>query len=412
MRKQILLWSLYDFANSIVMMAFLFYFSQWLVIERGVPAWWYNSALIFSSVLFLITAPSISFKIDSNKILKINGLRFWSIITLISYLIISVLVMLGLGFEFFLTILFSFATYAYLTCFLYFTPMLNDLSNEKDRTFVSGLGQASNSVGQVFGILIILPFVNGITLFGDPGRAQTLLPATIIFGLLILPMLLFYRESKIVKNSMNESIVDRDTGSSKTIKSVFLNVFSYKPLAIMFLAYFLFSDSLITFTNNFPLYLETVHRASDTFKSILTALILILAGVGAVVFGKISNKIGDIKTLKIILWGWVFIFLSAILINDLKILLPIFCIAGLFFGPVWSVSRSIVGNLAPKHLVASSYSYYVVAERFATLIGPGLWSLALIFWGEGILGYKVGLGLMMILIVLSLITLKKLKDDI
>lgn len=416
MKKQIFLWSLYDFANSIVMMAFLFYFSQWLVIERGAPAWWYNLALIFSSILFLITAPSISFKIDSNKILKINGLRFWTIITLISYLIISILVMLGLGFELFLTILFAFATYAYLTCFLYFTPMLNDLSNEKDRTFVSGLGQASNSVGQVFGILIILPFVNGITLFGDPGRAQALLPATIIFGVLILPMLLFYKENK-VKNEFTENggveegkIIQR--AEHKTIKSVFLNVFSYKPLAIMFLAYFLFSDSLITFTNNFPLYLETVHHVGDTSKSILTALILILAGVGAIIFGKIANKIGDIKTLKIVLWVWVFIFLSAILIDDFKILLPIFCVAGLFFGPIWSVSRSIVGNLAPKHLVASSYSYYVVAERFATLIGPGMWSLALIFWGEGILGYKMGLASLMILIVLSLIVLRKLRDDI
>ena len=36
-KKNIFLWTLYDFANSIVMIVFFLYFSQWLVIEKNVP---------------------------------------------------------------------------------------------------------------------------------------------------------------------------------------------------------------------------------------------------------------------------------------------------------------------------------------------------------------------------------------
>ena len=57
MKRNIFLWALYDFANSLVMIIFLFYFSQWLVIESGKPDWWFNAMLIVSSVLFILTAP-------------------------------------------------------------------------------------------------------------------------------------------------------------------------------------------------------------------------------------------------------------------------------------------------------------------------------------------------------------------
>lgn len=402
--KRLYLWALYDFANSIVLMAFLFYFSQWLVIDQGKPAWWYNVALIVSSALFIITAPFVSKKIDTTKI-KIRGLRFWTSITFVGYVVVSLLATLVDGIEAFITILYTLTTYAYLVCFLYFTPMLNDLSSKENRSQRSGIGQSANSIGQVVGVLITLPFVNGITLFGDPGRAQALFPATIIFGILALPMLIFYRENPSMASSTSPS------NSSSNLVSLFKEVFSHRPIALLLLAYFLFSDAMLTFANNFPLYLETVHHVTDTTKSILTASILILAALGAIVFGKVADKKGNLKTLKIILIIWCFIFLTMVLITDLKTLIPIFLFAGILFGPVWAISRSLVGELAPSHLVASSYSYYVVAERFATFVGPAVWSIALITMGEGVAGYRAGLISLMLLLIISLFVLNKVKPS-
>lgn len=402
MKKNLYLWILYDFANSFVLMAFLFYFSQWLVIDQGKPAWWYNIALIISSALFIITAPIASKKIDEGKS-KINGLRFWSFLTFFGYLSLSLIVMLTNGYEVLSTCLYTFSTYAYLVCFLYYTPMLNDLSVESDRSLKSGIGQGANSIGQVAGILMTIPFVNGITLFGDPGRAQALLPATIIFGILALPMLIWYKEKK--KECLDSTEIKMN------FVELFKSVFSYKPLAFFLLAYFLFSDAMLTFSNNFPLYLETIHGTSDTMKSILTASILILASLGAIIFGKIADKKGGLKTLKHILIIWCFIFLAMILVTDFKVLVPIFLFAGLLFGPIWGISRSLVGELSPPNLIGSSYSYYVVAERFATFVGPAIWSIALIFWGEGVGGYQAGLFFLMILVIVGLFILQKVDSS-
>jgi len=56
-RKNIFLWTLYDFANSITTIVFFLYFSQWLVVDKGVPDFWYNMIFTASSVLLLLTAP-------------------------------------------------------------------------------------------------------------------------------------------------------------------------------------------------------------------------------------------------------------------------------------------------------------------------------------------------------------------
>lgn len=401
-KKRLFLWSLYDFANSIVLMAFLFYFSQWLVIDQGKPAWWYNVALVASSALFILTAPMVSKKIDATKV-KITGLRFWSALTFTGYLAVALLTALTDNTEILATVLYTFATYAYLVCFLYFTPMLNDLSSRENRSWISGIGQGANSIGQVVGVLITLPFVNGLTLFGDPGRAQALFPATIIFGALALPMLLFYREEENIFSGSDQAEI------KTSFISLFKEVFRHKSLALVFLAYFLFSDAMLTFANNFPLYLETVHHVTDTVKSVLTAGILILAAIGSIVFGRIADKRGNLKILKIILVLWCFIFLAMILVTNFKLLIPIFLFAGILFGPVWGISRALVGELAPPHLVASSYGYYVVAERFATFIGPAVWSIALLTMGEGVRGYQTGLLFLTALLIMSLFVLSKVK---
>src|SRR3989344_5300890 len=402
MNKKLFFWCLYDFANSFVLMGFLFYFSQWLVVDHGKPAWWYNMALLASSVLFIITAPIVSKKIDATK-KKITGLRFWTFLAFISYVVVAIITTLTEGLELTATIFYILANYTYLVCFLYFTPMLNDLSSNRDRSWKSGIGQSANSIGQVAGILAVLPFVNGITLFGVPGRAQALLPATILFGLFALPMLIFYREKP------EELPTGGQATTQPNLITLFKEVFSYRPLALVLFTYFLFSDALLTFANNFPLYLEVVHKTTDTVKSVLTASILILAAVGAAVFGKVADKMGNARVLKIILVLWCFIILSMGLVTNFKILIPVFLFAGILFGPIWGISRALVGELSPPHLVASSYSYYVVAERFATFVGPAVWSIALITFREGVRGYQTGLFSLMILLIVGLFVLNKVE---
>jgi UMF1 family MFS transporter len=221
----------------------------------------------------------------------------------------------------------------------------------------------------------------------------------------VLPMLLSYKEE-----NAGHSTDNIQTNSPKTPLSLFKSIFTYKPLAFLFLAYFLFSDAMLTFANNFPLYLETIHGVSDTVKALLTIAILGLAAVGAVIFGRIADKKGELKTLMGILIAWCVLFPVMAFVPSFYALVPIYLIAGIIFGPVWAISRSLVGQLAPQGLVASSYSYYVVAERFATFIGPLVWSLTLVTVGEGARGYQAALLAMTVLLIVSIGVLKRIPN--
>src|SRR3989339_22151 len=58
-KKNIFVWALYDFANSIFMIVFFLYFSQWLVVEKGVSDFWFNMIFTAGSLLLLITVPVV-----------------------------------------------------------------------------------------------------------------------------------------------------------------------------------------------------------------------------------------------------------------------------------------------------------------------------------------------------------------
>ena len=175
MKKNIYLWALYDFANSIIMIVFLFYFSQWLVVDSHKPDWWFNAMLVVSSILFILTAPVIGQRLDTSH-RKLSGVRTTTILTFLFFLATSLTVLFAPSHAVIAVTLFTLALYFYLVSFVFYTPMINDISDETNRGYVSGLGQGFNYAGQVIGLLITLPFATGaIYLFGTLGRPQTFL---------------------------------------------------------------------------------------------------------------------------------------------------------------------------------------------------------------------------------------------
>ena len=417
MKKNIFVWSLYDFANSIIMIVFLFYFSQWLVIDSGKSDWWYNGTLIVSSLLFIILAPILSKRLDISGA-KLAGVRITTVVMTLFYLATTIVMLFFPTQALLATIFFTLAMTFYLLSFLYYTPMLSDISDDTNRGWVSGLGMGANYIGQVFGLLVTLPFATGaIYLFGSHGRPQTLLPAVILFALSAAPLMFIYKETN--KVSVNDSNVNtlpviypKISQEYKEALIILKKVFSIRNLALIMIGYFLFSDALLTFSNNFPIFLEKVFSADDTVKTYLTAGILLLSGIGSLIFGKISDKKGKKKTLLFILMCWVILF-AALALSHSFIMAAIVClVAGLFFGPVWGISRSMVSEYSPKEIEASSFGIYTVAERFSPFIGPVVWSIILASTkGQGVISYSYAIAGMGILVFISIFFILKIKSQ-
>ena len=406
MRKNIFLWALYDFANSIIMIVFLFYFSQWLVVDSGRPDWWYNATLMAASLFFILTAPIAGQRLDVTGH-KLAGIRVTSMLMFIFYLCTASVVLFAPSQAFLATIFFTVALYFYLMSFVYYTPMINDISTNTNRGWISGLGMGANYAGQVFGLLATLPFAMGaIELFDAPDRAQTLVPAIVLFAISALPLLFKYKEVANDQIVPKINIRNEYTKIFQTAKTVF----SIRNLALLFIAYFFFSDALLTFSDNFAILLEKVFNAADSTKTYITAGILIFSGIGSLIFGKMADKKGTKFTLLFILTFWIAFFPVLAFVSSLTVATIICLIAGLFFGPVWGVSRAMVSEFTPREIEARSFSFYTLAERFATFIGPATWSAILAATAKsGSASYSYALLSMGILVLIGFLVIRKIK---
>lgn len=405
-KKRLFLWSSYDFANSIVLIIFYIYFSQWLTIERGVSDFWYNFIFTASSILLLLTAPVAASIADKRKV-KMPGLRITTILTFVFFFITGVIVAFYPTHTVWAMIFATLAMYAYLFSFTYYHPLMSDVAVSEKQGLASGWGIFGNELGQIVSLLLAIPLATGtIVLFNASPRAQTLLPSVILFFILSLPMLLFFKE----KNVKQEVKVDIKQEYKGVIKSI-IKMFKLPGLGRFFLAYFFFNDAIITASNNFAIYLDRVFGVNDTVKSLVLVGIIVVGAIGAPVGGWLSDKIGWKKTLMWLLFGWVIIFPVLALLTNFYAFLVVVVAMGIWWGAIWSVTRAIVMDLTPQTDLNQSFTFYTLMERFSTLVGPISWGLIVVFVSKtGGLNYRIAIASMTIFILIGLYIARKLPD--
>lgn len=405
-KKNIFLWTLYDFANSIVMIVFFLYFSQWLVVEKGVPDLWYNMIFAAGSLLLLFTAPVLGSVADKNG----KQQNYFNIITLLSFftfILVSLIALFFSGNVFLAIFLFLLANYLYQFSFVFYNALLPFIAPREKWGRISGIGQTGNWLGQIFGVLVALPFVSGaFYLFGIAGRTQALLPATILFIILALPMLLFFKlpKQKIAHEKVNFK------EEYKHYWQNFKELVGAPGMGMFLLSYLLFNDAIITAANNFPIYLEKVFAVSDKVKSILLLCILITSAIGAFGAGFVADKFGLRRTLLVILSSWAVIFPALAFTSNFNLFTVFTILMGFMYGATWTVTRATMTAICPKEKLNFGFSFYTLAERVATLFGPLAYGLTLFLFSHlGPTSYKIAIMVMTIFVILGIFFLKKVK---
>lgn len=402
--KRLILWSSYDFANSFVLITFFLYYSQWLVVGRGVSDFWFNMTFVGSSLLFLLTVPvagSIADKIGVNM----PGLRTTTLLSVLFFSATGFVAALFPEYYVISIITFSLATYFYLFCFTFYNPLLHDVAISEKCGLASGWGQFGNWLGHITAILVALPFAaRAITLLGEPGRAQTLIPAAFFFLLFAAPMLIFFKESGV------RAVVPISIKAEyKNVFRSFLDLCKSPGVGLFLLAYFFFNDAITTASNNFPIYVDKLFGVSDDIKSYLLIGILITSAISAPISGWIADRIGLKKTLLGILGGWIVIFPLMAVAKSFTFFIFISIAMGLWFGSIWTVTRAYLMQLTPPSKMNQSFTYYTLMERFATFIGPISWGLIVTYLPRtGGLNYRFAAVAMAVFVLIGLVFAKKL----
>jgi UMF1 family MFS transporter len=108
-----------------------------------------------------------------------------------------------------------------------------------------------------------------------------------------------------------------------------------------------------------------------TTKLIITIMIIQLVAIpGALLISRLSAKVGNIKTIMLLVSVWVLVCASAYFIQtDIQFYI-LGVIVGLIMGGIQSLSRSTYANLMPQTKDTTSFfSFYDVTEKIALVIG-------------------------------------------
>ena len=405
-KKNIFLWTLYDFANSIVSIVFFLYFSQWLVIDKGVPDLWYNMIFAAGSLLLLFTAPILGGIADKNGKQQ-NYLNRITILTFLCFLAVSFITLFFYNQVFLAVLFFLFANYFYQFSFVFYNALLRYIAPRELWGRISGIGQTGNWLGQIAGLLITLPLASGaVYLVGEVGRAQTFLPATIVFFVLALPMLLYFKIEK-KENTVNKVNIKEEY---RNYWGQFRALIKDPNIGLFLLAFFFFNDAILTAANNFPIYLEKVFTVSDSTKSMILVGILATSAVGAFCSGLIADRFGLKKTLLVVLGSWVLIFPSLAITSNFKLFVFFTVLMGFMYGATWTITRATMTEICPKEKSNFGFSFYTLAERVSTLVGPLAWGLIIYLFSDmGPTAYRISVSLMTVFIIIGIFLLRKVE---
>lgn len=362
--KKAFSWALYDFANSFVFIAFLIYFPRWLVLEGGLSETWYNMTFVVGSLGLLAAAPFFGGRADARG----RGRRYLTLSTVGCALGYTGAIAAGVaGSAALAAAAFTVGNFCYQLAFVFYNPVLNAVSTPENRGRISGFGYLANYSGQIAGLLVATPFAMGTVSLGVNPLLGALIPACAIFALLAIPLL---RRADLFA-------VPTETPANpwKSLRSIFA-----LPGAGMFLlSFFLYSDAITTFVNNFSVYAATVQSAGAGATTALTAGVIVIAAIGAWFWGWLSDRRAPLSVLLLVLALWVPALVAVAYAPDFRWFVIFGLAAGFLLGGTMSTSRRVFIEMVPPELANGAFGIYAISERAATFVGPIAWSLALTF---------------------------------
>ncbi len=117
-------------------------------------------------------------------------------------------------------------------------------------------------------------------------------------------------------------------------------------------------------------------ESADSGLIIAILLIQLLGAGGAFLMSKVSEKIGNLKTLRIVVLGWVAICTYAYFITTPAQFYILACSVGLVMGGVQALARSTYSKFLPKTTDTASYfSFYDVTEKLGIVLGTLFYGL-------------------------------------
>ena len=371
-RKDIIGWSLYDFANTIYSMNIVsLYLKRYVVEDLGYDDRYFDIPFSISMFLAALLLPALGAMSDQSTKKKI----FLFLFTLTCCIAVGGLTFIPPGMFVVTIVLFIVANFAYEAGQPFYNSLLYSVADGRQARFVSGIGVALGYVGAILGIVLVLPFVTGsifsvdIPFLAGGGKVASFLPSAILFMLFAVPLFLWVKEAPVralKKMSIKAAYRDVFDGIRLTKK--------YPGVMRFLVADYFFEDAVATVIINISIFLSIVVGLAE--DQIQTYLIItpISAVIGSFLIGKVAQYWSLKRLLNLVVIGWVAVLMLFVFAESMAIIWVLGSLAGVLLGGLWTTTRPLLAELVPRDELGRFFGLFSLSGKAAAMIGPLIWT--------------------------------------
>ena len=358
-------WYFYDFANSayasIILLAVYSAFFKNVVVggAEGTRLWAISVGV--ASVAVAILSPVLGAIADFTRYKK----QFLIFFTLLSVVFTGLLFFVRAGNVFIGMLFFILAEIGYRAGQVFYDALLTDVSTSDTIGTISGNGWAFGMIGGILALVIAIIPINFI---GDHMIPLSFLIAAAFFLIFSVPSFIWVKERKQAEGRPEGISILGLAG--KKLAETFRSIKSYKEFSKYTIAFLLYNNGLQLLMGFAAIIGTTLFGLTQMELILFVVLLQVTGAFGALIFGKIadmySSKISALVALLLLS-----LCLCGLFFTTSKIWFFIIgAFAGFFLSGAQTVSRSIVGQLAPPERVTEFYGFLSVAGSTSTFIGP------------------------------------------
>lgn len=378
-RKDIVGWSLYDFANTIYSMNITsMYLKRYIVDDLGKDDRYFDIPFALSMLLAALLLPALGAMSDHSAKKKI----FLFLFTLTCCIAVGGMSFVPPGFIFVTIILFIIANFSYEAGMPFYNSLLYSVASGRRARLVSGIGVGVGYVGAILGILLVQPFVSGSVLgFDVPfmeggGKVASFLPTALLFALFAVPVFLWVKEAPVKttvpKVSWKKAYRDVWDGVRQTKK--------YPGVLRFLVADYFFEDAVATVIINISLYLSVVVGLGEGQISTFLIITPIAAVIGSFFIGKLAQVWSLKRLVNIIVYGWVVALLLFVFVENMMVIWVLGSVVGVLMGGLWTTTRPLLAELVPREELGRFFGLFSLSGRAAAFMSPLIWTTVVYFF--------------------------------
>ena len=373
--KEIISWSLYDWANSTfsttVMAGFfpIFFKQYWsTAADVTLSTWYLGLANSIASILVASLAPFLGAIADKASVKK-KLLIFFAFIGVISTGSLS---MVSQGYWRVAIIFYIAASVGFMSANIFYDSLLPSVASKEKRDFVSSLGFALGYIGGAILFLINVTMYLNPEFYGIADAPTAIkisfLTVAVWWAVFSIPILIFVKEP----------LVQIDIGVFQSIKlgwsqliSTLKSIRELRIVATFLIAYWLYIDGVDTMIRMAVDYGTSLGFSSS---SLITALLMVqfIAFPATLIYSWLAGKIGIKNGIMVGIIGYALISILGSMVSEEWHFYALAVLIACFQGGIQALSRSLYSRITPESRSAEFFGFYNMFGKFAAIIGPPL----------------------------------------